>query len=300
MEIPFNRLARISAHKSFGTCMTVMDDGTTVKLMKTADEYRRQNFLPPFDALNQFFTLVPASDTSFRIVSAATHKCFDFGDWFFNPDKSRTNVRHLVLKDVDQSSQTQIFRMQSPYTQGGNDCAILATADGIDFELRANDWGAKEWVLITLAKHYSGTGEPYVVEPKPLADSVRGIRVHNTGAFLMDFHIHFSRPNARGQMNCPSFPDEHTPGKAGVHPKYGAGDYRTIDLASSSYGTFNPSPYAVAVEIYPYAFVEPDTEHGAEHNVIYDPNSNLYAVYNCKGTFLHPLFDYQGVSSDPT
>jgi hypothetical protein len=178
-EIPLNQIVRLTAWnvsqsgaagQSHGTCLTAMDQGTNVKLMRAADRDYLLTTPPPiryFMPVDQLFTLAPAANGGFRIVKYGSEKCLDAGDWFFNPDGSRTNVRHLLLNKVDAGAASQIFFAEKGEGYAGVDAwKLLSTlGDGNRYELTPNDYPSKDFVLVTLGRGGTPSSDLFAVQP---------------------------------------------------------------------------------------------------------------------------------------
>jgi hypothetical protein len=172
-ELPLNRVLRLIAWnvnrdafqgtergQSFGTCMTAMDEGSTVKLMRTADpDYliltppQIRNFMP----VDQLFALQPASDGGFRIWKYGSEKYVDAGAGL-NPDGSPSAASGLLLKPLDEQSPWQIFFAEKAegYSAADGYKLVCRLANGDRYEVSTRDFAAKEWVVLNLNK-YPGT-----------------------------------------------------------------------------------------------------------------------------------------------
>lgn len=116
-------------------------------------------------------------------------------------------------------------------------------------------------------------------------DSVNGIRVHNTGIFVMAFAI-----NAPGVSGAdPGFADD------GSSPTFAIGQSETIRPS----GLYAYRDLEAHKQMWPVADIAGGPNaHEASENCIYDPTANVVAVYDCGGTTGSPSFSYRGVSSD--
>ncbi|HEX8123964.1 MAG TPA: hypothetical protein VF548_00100 [Allosphingosinicella sp.] len=156
---------------SFGNALTPMDGGTTLKLMKSMPRLTGpvgvatgavNTIQQGYSYFDQLFMLVPAAG-GFRAVSHSSGRCLDYDDWFFNLDRSRSNVRNLVLRPVDALSKSQIFTTQKDgrVTPAGK---FVCTVKGEKFALTPNDFPAKQSVLVTLGQSFS---DFFAVEIEP-------------------------------------------------------------------------------------------------------------------------------------
>jgi hypothetical protein len=172
-ELPLNQVVRLVAWnvyrdafqgtergQSYGTCMTAMDEGSTVKLMRTADP----NYLmltPPqirhFMPLDQLFALQPAADGGFRIWKYGSEKYVDARAGL-NPDGSPSAGSGLLLKPLDEQSPWQIFFAEKAegYSAADGYKLVCRPASGERYEISTRDHAAKEWVVLNLNK-YPGT-----------------------------------------------------------------------------------------------------------------------------------------------
>jgi hypothetical protein len=113
---------------------------------------------------------------------------------------------------------------------------------------------------------------------------VSGIRVHNTGAFVMSFSIGF--PESPSSPNTESF---------------AVGDSRTISMALTPdcFKTVGGAVWATGTQIWPIAHItDGSSNHSAGQNVIFNAAAPGVAIYNCGGTCDIPSFSFQEISTD--
>lgn len=118
-----------------GTCLTVLGAGAELKLM------------PRIEQSNcQVFGSLPAAGGGFRLIHLMTGQCLDQGA------SINGVVYQLVLRAVDTSSTTQIFRLGEP-----NEPAplVMTATDGTTRALYWNDAPDKSWVMVNLENMYA-------------------------------------------------------------------------------------------------------------------------------------------------
>jgi hypothetical protein len=185
-ELPLNQVVRLIAWnvyrdafqgtergQSYGTCMTAMDEGSTVKLMRVADpDYLRltppqiRNFMP----LDQLFNLQPAPEGGFRIWKYASEKYVD-ASACLNPDGSPAGDSRMLLKPLDKESPFQLFFAEKAeeYSAADGYKLVCKLANGDRYEISTRDFPAKEWVVLNLARNPdTASYNLFAVEPYDL------------------------------------------------------------------------------------------------------------------------------------
>jgi len=142
---------------------------------------------------------------------------------------------------------------------GDSDLVYIKTANTPNGHVEVHIAAGWDAPAIAVARQAQATA---AVQAIILANEVNGIRVHNTGAFIMSFSVGCSNGSTSSPTNY-----------------FEVGGNMTISVHNGGLNVPDGS------EIWPIAHIQDGvSNHGAGHNVVFRRASNMTAVYNCSGT----------------